>query len=251
MLRKATPDDISAVAELYDKAIDHEESHVKYTSWQKGIYPTADTARLGLKNDSLYVYEEDGLKIAILNYTYGTNGIPLPSDMPYAVALLEEEKVVSDLKKAEELADFTIVCPHWGTEYQLRHSTSQENTARMLVESGADAVIGSHPHVIQDYQEIDGVPVAYSLGNAVSNMSAANTQLELMATIRIVRQENGDLTALPLELDYLWCSRPGGFREEYTVIPVKDYIGRPEEWHGRYDYDKMKSTYDRVRKVTE
>jgi ribosomal protein S18 acetylase RimI-like enzyme len=60
MIRKATPDDISAVAELYDKAIDHEESHVKYTSWQKGIYPTADTARLGLKNDSLYVYEEDG-----------------------------------------------------------------------------------------------------------------------------------------------------------------------------------------------
>ena len=112
-------------------------------------------------------------------------------------------------------------------------------------------LIGAHPHVVQDTVTIGNTPVAYSLGNAVSNMSAANTQLELMATIRIVRQENGDLTALPMELDYLWCSRPGGFREEYTVIPVKDYIGRPEEWHGRYDYDKMKSTYDRVRKVTE
>ena len=64
MIRKATPDDISAVAALYDKAIDYEDTHVKYTSWQKGIYPTADTARLGYKNDSLYVCEQDGRIVA-------------------------------------------------------------------------------------------------------------------------------------------------------------------------------------------
>ena len=58
MIRKATPDDISAVSELYNKAIDYEDSHIKYTSWQKGVYPTADTARLGLKNGSLYVFEQ-------------------------------------------------------------------------------------------------------------------------------------------------------------------------------------------------
>ena len=58
MLRKATSDDIALVAALYDKAIDFEDTHVKYTSWQKGIYPTADTARLGIKNDSLYVYDD-------------------------------------------------------------------------------------------------------------------------------------------------------------------------------------------------
>ena len=64
MIRKATHDDIRAVAELYDKAIDYEDSHVKYTSWQKGVYPTADTARLGLKNGSLYVYEQNGKIVA-------------------------------------------------------------------------------------------------------------------------------------------------------------------------------------------
>lgn len=64
MVRKATSDDIAAIALLYDKAIDYEDSHVKYTSWQKGIYPTADTARLGLKNDSLFVYEESGKILA-------------------------------------------------------------------------------------------------------------------------------------------------------------------------------------------
>jgi ribosomal protein S18 acetylase RimI-like enzyme len=64
MIRKATPQDVNAVAELYNKAIDYEDTHVKYTSWKKGVYPTIDTARLGLKNDSLYVCEQDGLIVA-------------------------------------------------------------------------------------------------------------------------------------------------------------------------------------------
>ena len=64
MIRKATPQDVNAVAELYNKAIDYEDTHVKYTSWQKGVYPTADTARLGQKNSSLYVCEQDGRIVA-------------------------------------------------------------------------------------------------------------------------------------------------------------------------------------------
>ena len=67
------------------------------------------------EQDEIYIYEQEGLKIAILNYTYGTNGIKLPSDMPFAVDLLDEDKVVADIKKAEEMADFTIVCPHFQT----------------------------------------------------------------------------------------------------------------------------------------
>lgn len=74
----------------------------------------------------LYVYEQDGMKIAILNYTYGTNGIEPPSDMPYAVDMLEMEKVAADIERAKELADFTIVCPHWGTEYYLGISSTRK-----------------------------------------------------------------------------------------------------------------------------
>ena len=81
-------------------------------------------------------------------------------------------------------------------------------------------------------------------------MSAANTQLELMATIRLVRSSNGDIYPLPLELEYLWCSRPGGFNDRYTVIPVAEYIGRQDLWKNRYDYEKMTSTYERVSKET-
>ena len=80
-----------------------------------GIHESAEDA------ESIYIYEQDGMKIAILNYTYGTNGIALPADMPYAVDLLEEEKVKRDLAKAEELANFVIVCPHWGDGIQSGH----------------------------------------------------------------------------------------------------------------------------------
>ena len=85
--------------------------------WEEN-YP--QTAILGVHDsqesqDEIYLHEQNGMTVAILNYTYGTNGIPLPSDMPYAVDLLEEERVIEDIKQAEELADFTIVCPHWGT----------------------------------------------------------------------------------------------------------------------------------------
>ena len=58
MIRKANYNDVQKVAELYEKMLGYEETHVKYTSWQRGIYPTADTAKLGVKNSSLYVYEE-------------------------------------------------------------------------------------------------------------------------------------------------------------------------------------------------
>lgn len=108
-----------------------------------GIHGSADDS------EEIYVYEQDGIRIAILNYTYGTNGIPLPDDMPYAVDLLREKKIVKDLQAAEELADFTVVCPHWGTEYTLEQTKAQKKWARLFVENGADLILGTHPHVIE------------------------------------------------------------------------------------------------------
>ena len=64
MIRKATKDDVVPVAELYDILLDYEETHEKFTSWEKGIYPTVDTAKLGVKKGSLYIYEKDGRVLA-------------------------------------------------------------------------------------------------------------------------------------------------------------------------------------------
>lgn len=204
------------------------------------------------------IIRSKGIQLALLNATYGTN-LGLGARWPETNYLSARSKMESALSKAKEAdADLTMVFPHWGTEYVLRHSASQEETAKWLARNGADMIIGAHPHVIQDFQMLEisdeesshNVPVAYSLGNAVSNMSAKNTQLELMATVRIVMHGNGDVEILPLEFTYLWCSRPGGFRDSYTVVPIEEYIGRKEEWLGPWEYDKMVDTYIFVKEQT-
>ena len=72
-----------------------------------------------------------------------------------------------------------------------------------------------------------------------------------MVNVRIIRHGNGDIELAEPELTWLWCSRPGGFNGSYTVIPIAGYIDRPELWQNRNDYDKMISTYRRVRKEIE
>ena len=191
-----------------------------------------------------------GINIALVNITYGTN-TGLGTQWPRTNRISEKEKVSRAFAAAREnAADYIIALPHWGTEYVLKHSPEQEQLAIWFAEQGADCIIGAHPHVVQDADTIGRVQVAYSLGNAVSNMSAPNTQMELMATVRLVRHENGDIQALPLEMEYLWCSRPGGFARSYMVIPVIDYIGMEDKWLNKSDYQKMVSTYERVRKET-
>lgn len=127
------------------------------------------------------VVEKKGMRIAILNYTYGTNGISAPSDMPHAVDMLNEDKIRTDLTYAEENADFTIVCPHWGTEYRLEADSSQKRWNELFRECGADLILGTHPHVIEPIDfaldENEGISnnhgggdmlTYYSLGNFVN-----------------------------------------------------------------------------------
>lgn len=154
--------------------------------------------------DTLRIKEVNGIKIAILNYTYGTNGIPLPSNMPYAVDLLDENKVRNDIAHAQKIADFVLVCPHWGTEYRLTPDSYQEKWTKILFEAGADLVIGTHPHVIEPVEMITDednnhqMLVYYSLGNFVNWTSGrgenvANRLVGGMATITLSTDDNNNV----------------------------------------------------------
>jgi len=164
--------------------------------------------------DSIYLYEQDGITLAILNYTYGTNGIPLPESMPYAVDLLEEERVVEDIMKAEELADFTIVCPHWGTEYLLETDSQQQKWTKIFLENGVDLVLGTHPHVIEPIEWIRDeetgheMLVYYSLGNFVNWTSSSGDG--------IANRMVGGMARLTLEKDEADCV----YIAEYGVEPL-------------------------------
>ena len=166
-----------------------------------GIHDTPDTST-SCGADPVII-ELPELRIAVLNYTYGTNGISLPGDMPYAVDLLNEEQVAADLCRAEELADFTIVCPHWGTEYRLTPDASQEKWVQIFLENGADLVLGTHPHVIEPIEWVTDpengteMLVYYSLGNFVNWTSGtgegvANRMVGGMAEVTITMNDAGE-----------------------------------------------------------
>ena len=183
--------------------------------------------------EEIYIYEQDGLKIAVLNFTYGTNGIALPSDMPYAVDMLEEEAVVAAIAKAEETADFTVVCPHWGTEYVLKQTKEQEKWAKIFFENGVDLVIGTHPHVIEpiemmtDEETGHSMLVYYSIGNFVnwtasSGKGIANRMVGGMAQITIGTDETGKAVILDYGVEPVVAHLTEGTNGVTTYF-LKDY----------------------------
>ena len=183
------------------------------------------------QDSNIYVYEQDGMRIAILNYTYGTNGISTPEGMPYLVNYMDEEKILADLKLAEEQADFTVVCPHWGNEYYLGISSSQKKWTKLFLENGVDLVIGTHPHVIEPVEwvqdeEGNRMLVYYSLGNFVNGTSGKgegvmNRCVGGMADVTIGRDEKGALVIQEYAAIPLVCHIAEG--EEYTVWYLEDY----------------------------
>ena len=159
-----------------------------------GIHESAED------RDNIYVREENGMKIAFLNYTYGTNGMPIPSDAPYIVDLLSEDRLRRDIAKAEEIADFTVVLPHWGTEYILTPDNNQRYWANIMFQCGADLVIGTHPHVIEPIEMMtDGdhsMLVYYSIGNfinstAQSGSGIANRMVGGIADVTLSKDNSG------------------------------------------------------------
>ena len=174
------------------------------SNWEKK-YP--DIKILGINKsqeaqDTITVLEQNGIKIAVLNYTYGLNGIALPSDMPYAVNLLDEGKVKADIASAKAQSDFVVVCPHWGTEYSLQPDSMQKKWTKIFAESGVDLVLGTHPHVIEPIEWVEDettehqMLVYYSLGNFVnwtssSGAGIANRMVGGMAEITVGLDEAG------------------------------------------------------------
>lgn len=191
-----------------------------------------------------------GISVAMVNFTYGTNGIPVPE--PYRVNLEDTAQIGAAIDRARAAgADAIIALPHWGTEYRLKHDGAQEKLARWLTARGADAVIGTHPHVPQDMDTVNGKPVLYSLGNFISNMSAPNTRAGLAAVLRIVKLPSGKVLVSIPRVEYLWCSRRGFRTDGYTTGIIRLLEGRRDEWKVPYDYDNMISTRDRIEKILE
>jgi len=127
------------------------------------------TARSKEEHDSILITERKGVKLAVLAYTFGTNGINPAQDRGYSVNYLDVDKITSDIKKARDnQAQLVIISLHFGEEYRPHPGPLQQEAVKSLLDAGADIILGHHPHVLQPASVFNQQFVIYSLGNFIS-----------------------------------------------------------------------------------
>ena len=203
-----------------------------------GFYQTG-TFLDSASSSALYpmIIYKGNFKLAFLNYTYGTNGIP--TTKPGIVNVIDEKVIKADLDVAKQLKpDAIFVVLHWGNEYQLTENETQRQLAQKILSWGCDVIIGSHPHVVQpikQYQTVqeDGTTknglVVYSLGNFISGQTKIYTDIGLMVEVGLEK----DLTTLKSRITghqfmpvYRHIYRNEAGKSTYTTLPVSAF----EQW---------------------
>lgn len=152
------------------------------------------------------IVEKKGIRLALLNYTYGTNGLnPNP---PNIVNYIDSSIIREDLSRAKTAKpDFILALMHWGREYERIENKEQQELARFLFRHGADVIIGSHPHVVQPVRELDdGNLVVYSMGNLISNQRKRYTDGGILFEITLKK----DSITKIIDYNYLpvWVHKP-------------------------------------------
>lgn len=197
------------------------------------------SARSEQEAQAAQVYEIDRedvtVKVAQIGATYGTNGLPIPEDKPWVVNLLDADSLIDHARKArQDGADMVIATLHWGIEYDSSPSPDQTSLAQTLADSGlVDLIIGTHPHVPQPYAKLEGGPegegmwVAYSLGNFISNQDSnccvPETATGLFLTASVSKEDGEAPTITGLEWTPITVDRRG----DNIAYPLLDILEDP------------------------
>jgi poly-gamma-glutamate synthesis protein (capsule biosynthesis protein) len=215
-----------------------------------GIHESAD------EQDEITVVEINGISFALLNYTYSHNWETFSTAAEGHLDMLcayDEDtreidydtinpKVISDIEKAEELADFTIVFPHWGTEYVTSATDQEVNFAKLMTEAGADLIIGTHPHVIQQVEWVSAdngnkALCYYSLGNFTSTQDKWEALMGGLASLTVKKDDTGvyidedSIKAIPIVTQYKYPGYNGGAIVTGNYL-LKDYTDEQAAAHG-------------------
>ena len=204
------------------------------------ILNDADISHLGTyksqeERDTVLIKYVKGLKIAFINYTYGTNGITVPSDKTYCVNLIDNDLILKDINSAKEQnADIIVACMHWGTEYNTSPSSSQKETADFLFKNGVDIVLGGHPHVLQPMEKRtvtldDGTTkdgfIIYSLGNFMADQNAKNTKDSIILDLTITKHVDGTVTIDKAEYIPIYLYKDSSSKEKkFKILNIEKSI---------------------------
>lgn len=243
------------------------ENSCKYWNEKKEVLTSGSYCSEEEKNE-IRIKEKNNITYTMLNYTYGTNGMPVPND--YLVNVWPTDidninnpekdtkyqayktKVKEDIEKVRDKVDLLIVAMHWGVEYTHNPTEYEKDMASYLSSLGVDLIIGTHPHVIQPVTWIDNTLVIYSLGNFLSaqyqNKSTCTyykCTTGLMTSLKIEKIEKGNnkeikITNIENELIYNYYNQSTwrGFK----IIPFSN----PEIKEYLTDYKKVYDTYKEV-----
>ncbi|MGN7468525.1 CapA family protein [Brevibacillus sp. SAFN-007a] len=205
-----------------------------------------------------FVREVNGIRIALLAYTYGTNKQVIPAHMPWLVNLIRREAILRDIAAIRPLVDLVIVALHFGVEFRYTPTTNQRLLVQSLLDHGADVILGAHPHVLQPVVTpalalADGrkkrTLVAYSLGNFTSEKMLRFDQSQVGAILRfsVGKDAHGQVAIGQISVIPTYCQR---FLQEgrvrFRVIPIRSYLKHPDRHIPPLQRKKLRLLWNRA-----
>jgi poly-gamma-glutamate capsule biosynthesis protein CapA/YwtB (metallophosphatase superfamily) len=194
----------------------------KYRMRNVGTYKTA------IERDSIFYVEKNGFRIALLSYTYALNGNELAEGKKFAVNLIDTNLIKKDIWKAhQKKADIVLVYFHFGEEYQRQPNSYQKDIVERTIRFGADAIIASHPHVIQKVElfepknkNIEKGFVAYSLGNFLSNQRWRYSDCGVILNFSYQKSDSGKIVLKSISAIPTWVYKGSSTgKREFIIIP--------------------------------
>ena len=199
----------------------------------------AGTSRTAEEQVKTLIKEINGIKVAILSFTYDTNGITPPSSKPFCVNYINKDFIKQRIDSAKsDGAEIIITCMHWGIEYQTKPSAEQKDLADFLFKNGVDIILGNHAHVIEPFEKrevamddgsIKQCFVVYAMGNLVANQNQVNTRNNIVMHMKVTIDSDGktlidDITYTPV---YIYKNPNVGIRQ-FKLLKIDGEIANYE-----------------------
>lgn len=241
-----------------DKGYSGIESTIKFLD-EQGISHTGTYTSQESQN-SIIVKNVKGINIAFLSFTYGTNGIPVPSGKEYCIDLISDEHIINQLNLAKEKSpDLICVFMHWGQEYVINPTSEQERLADLLFTNGADIILGSHPHVLEKMEKRtitfdDGTTkdgfVIYSLGNFMSGQVKENTKNSIILNLKITKHgDTGKITIDSANYVPIYMYKRTSGTQRYKILDIAKTMSEYESGQAivtSSEYETLKVEYNKI-----
>ena len=210
--------------------------------------------------NTIVVQDVKGIKIAFLSFTYGTNGISVPTGKEYCIDLISDEHIINQINLAKaQSPDVICVFMHWGQEYKLEPNAEQQRLADLLFTNGVDIILGSHPHVLEKMEKRtitleDGTTkdgfVIYSLGNFMSGQVKENTKNSIILNLQITKNgETGKISIDSVNYTPIYMYRRAGGTQRYKILDLAKSISEYEAGQVNVtnaEYQTLKSEYNKI-----